>query len=935
MNKKTLVWIFVLFSLVSLGFATDYDYWIEHDESNNPANYVWVKIDSIPASSTKTIYAIKESGFNPNGDAVFQFFDDFQGTSLNTSKWNEFIANGYYSVSDSNLYLTGVSKWEAIGSNTMFSHPIIVDGYLKTNGNVEAWWFGFDDRTSTGSYQGSGLDQAVTGTETNTNKYYRTFKDGSKTDISRTSDYTSYIKSTIKRTSNEIIFYENGILSGTISTNVPLDNMGIVFMTYHGDYTSEMWVDWVFLRKYTATEPTVSVTDMGTYYKIDITNNEASELTDYQVAIPINDLDVTSTDESLHFTDSVISISITLNQTSGYVGDSITVNCSATSLESSDEYRIKEIVEGIDTNYTDSFSGVESYSDTFSFTIQQSQAHTNITVTCELEKNESGTWTTISSDSKNVEVLNTPPTEPDISLNYIDIVGGNIVQATCENSTDTVDNDSITYRLIVTNSTDTLHNSTTNFTYTTSKSQVNQTLNFICVADDGYDTSQTSQSEFVYGVSFDFGDDLSLGSYITSYQTNAEVIPNQIKVYYTLDGNTYTYCESDCGSSGFVNITDLGNHTIEWNVVTETENYTDSDNFKVLSALINLTIKDERTLDNIDSANVSFVTSEYGYSFNYSPGNKELHFVTSGEGFILIKKDGYFSETVPIITQNQEGEIITYLLKTTDGTTMEVTLKDELSKPLAGKFVDLYKYYSSENAYIRVTTKITDSEGKAIIPVETESFYKYYARLTIGDTPKLAYPYPFQPTSSTMTLYYGSFTAPTLIFNLLSNLEYTLSTSRTASNETVISFFFNDKTGLVTQGCIEAYDRRITTDVYLGTSCTNASSGTLFLTIPDGNWSRILYYKARVYVDATNEDYLIDTGYVRKPTTNFFGSTSLFVVFLISVSVVAIGSIMSPVVGFVLLGVVMFITSFFGLTIMATTTIISFMVIVLLILFKR
>ena len=65
----------------------DLDYWIE-EWNNAGTSIIWVKV---PASGTSTIYmkygnplAISES----NGANVFMLFDDFEGTSLDTSLWN-------------------------------------------------------------------------------------------------------------------------------------------------------------------------------------------------------------------------------------------------------------------------------------------------------------------------------------------------------------------------------------------------------------------------------------------------------------------------------------------------------------------------------------------------------------------------------------------------------------------------------------------------------------------------------------------------------------------------------------------------------------------------------------------------------------------------------------------------------------------------------
>ncbi len=65
-------------------------YWIESG-INTSSTKVWVKVPSIPAGTT-TIYLYygnPEATSESNGDNVFEFFDDFEDNSLDTSKWSK------------------------------------------------------------------------------------------------------------------------------------------------------------------------------------------------------------------------------------------------------------------------------------------------------------------------------------------------------------------------------------------------------------------------------------------------------------------------------------------------------------------------------------------------------------------------------------------------------------------------------------------------------------------------------------------------------------------------------------------------------------------------------------------------------------------------------------------------------------------------------
>jgi len=90
-------------------------YWIEKWDSSNEEAVIWVKVPSILANSDVTIYiyygnpsAVSES----DGDSVFEFFDDFEGTSLDTSKWTGDIDK--VEVLDGILHGLTSSSWNVI-----------------------------------------------------------------------------------------------------------------------------------------------------------------------------------------------------------------------------------------------------------------------------------------------------------------------------------------------------------------------------------------------------------------------------------------------------------------------------------------------------------------------------------------------------------------------------------------------------------------------------------------------------------------------------------------------------------------------------------------------------------------------------------------------------------------------------------------------------
>lgn len=234
-------------------------YWIEAYDSSGETATVWVKVPSIPASSTKTIYlyygnasATSES----NGDDVFEFFDDFEGTALDTNKWTEINSGGSYSIENSILTVTGGSSaWEGIGAKTQFGYPRVFELLAKISEAYEEN-LSVDDRSATGSAIGSDIDRLVWGYRTS--KFWETQREGTGTIDDRSTDLSdAFHRLKAYWTHDEVDFYNNGVLQHSITTNIPLDNIGYFFEAYSTDGIA--YVDWVFVREYADTEPTNSV----------------------------------------------------------------------------------------------------------------------------------------------------------------------------------------------------------------------------------------------------------------------------------------------------------------------------------------------------------------------------------------------------------------------------------------------------------------------------------------------------------------------------------------------------------------------------------------------------------------------------------------------------------------------------------------------------
>jgi len=241
-------------------------YWIE-DKINTSWCKLWFNATYIPADSWcndsyRLYYGDASASDASNGDAVFKFFDDFEETSLNTTKWYEMASSGSYSIENSKLHIIGgASAWEDIIARDSydFHAPMIFEFYGKMD-EQDRVQFSIYDYDENNSYQGTGEDSAEF-KNTGGNKIFRTIREGSDTDVSRTESLDIDTRMKIEYLSDQTKFYINDILKATITTNYPQDKMGVLFGAKGS--TTDLWCDWTFAREYASPEPTAELETTG------------------------------------------------------------------------------------------------------------------------------------------------------------------------------------------------------------------------------------------------------------------------------------------------------------------------------------------------------------------------------------------------------------------------------------------------------------------------------------------------------------------------------------------------------------------------------------------------------------------------------------------------------------------------------------------------
>jgi len=218
-------------------------YWIEKYDPDAEEAIIWVKVPEIPANSEIEIYMYygnPDVASASDGEATFEFFDDFEGTSLDTNKWD--IASGSPTVSDGWLNLQGA---------VIHSKFTYLYGAMRAKVDVidASWW------DIAGANNGAGdllsYRRRIAGGEWHEIRNENTASDNSLTMITG----IHIVEHTWLP--NEAKLYRNNNLESTLTTNVPDEAGYVEFIS--GDTNPLLRVDWVFVRKYTSPEPSVSV----------------------------------------------------------------------------------------------------------------------------------------------------------------------------------------------------------------------------------------------------------------------------------------------------------------------------------------------------------------------------------------------------------------------------------------------------------------------------------------------------------------------------------------------------------------------------------------------------------------------------------------------------------------------------------------------------
>lgn len=230
--------------------GSEIPFWIESKTDGSTA-FVWFKPYSASNRQAYVFYGNRDAVSQSNGDKVFEFFDDFLGSSL-SARWTTY---GSPTVSVSN-------------SIASFSIPVATYQYIICNSA-----FGLDYAFLFRTYTSSSTSQLLHGAVQNTdmsgnifayNKYTGTdsiyCNDGTASNQAITSDFTVYRSRLLGRVSGSLKAFQDASYLGENTSHVPTSSCRQFF---GGVGANVHYIDWCAVRKYTSTEPVCQFNQSG------------------------------------------------------------------------------------------------------------------------------------------------------------------------------------------------------------------------------------------------------------------------------------------------------------------------------------------------------------------------------------------------------------------------------------------------------------------------------------------------------------------------------------------------------------------------------------------------------------------------------------------------------------------------------------------------
>jgi PKD repeat protein len=270
LNRDDSNWNDIWFNLSSSA-TEDINHWTETNTGNATSQNVWIDVPSIPfgSANSTTIY-LNCGNFtqndSSNGKNTFPLFDDFGGSSINSTLWT--TATGTISVSGGYASLSNSATVTAQGlkSGSTFGQGYALRSRAAINGvGASALWFpeiGFD---AWGSNAVS-VNPMISGAGSSNTSYVSAYNGGVNSYAGIGTMNTSYhVYDLLWQNSSSIAGrMDNNVTWAYVTTNIPASgtSLPVTIRPYTSSGSSPTFpvtsANWIFVRPYINPEPTLT-----------------------------------------------------------------------------------------------------------------------------------------------------------------------------------------------------------------------------------------------------------------------------------------------------------------------------------------------------------------------------------------------------------------------------------------------------------------------------------------------------------------------------------------------------------------------------------------------------------------------------------------------------------------------------------------------------
>ena len=260
------------------------NYWIETWDPENEEALIWVRLPSLPANKTGKIlmrYGNPVAEAMSSGEKTFDFFDNFEGNRLNELEWNAESAGGGLVEVKNGICNVAAPKVHAYDSSTIYSkdsfeiNSMFVVKRMKVTTGADnrgpVLRQGFidqiDSRKNEIEHETELANESRVGLEITNRKQKSTFYDLTDVNVPEGEWYVSGIAWYEENNTRKVSWFKNGVRDSRMdfASNDSVTDLPMHVYLYAASYkdssknTGYMAVDYVLVRKFVGTEPTVRI----------------------------------------------------------------------------------------------------------------------------------------------------------------------------------------------------------------------------------------------------------------------------------------------------------------------------------------------------------------------------------------------------------------------------------------------------------------------------------------------------------------------------------------------------------------------------------------------------------------------------------------------------------------------------------------------------